>query len=166
MRCKKLIPLSLLIPALAWADPSIYGIGDGLPASGVYGQLPACKGPTVTRAVACGDSGELNVNLLSSTKSAATFNAAGSITSANLTGSYNTVIDLPDGTLAVMFDNQTDGDVWISMDGGVTDTFHLIPKDVVALNLSGIGLKTTAVVKAKDGTSASTTGSLYVFSVK
>jgi hypothetical protein len=159
----KKIFLALLLPSLAWADPSIYRIGDALPSSGVYGQLPACSGPSTIKAVACGDSGELKTTL---SKTEAVFGAAGSIGSASLTGSYATVIDLPDTTVGVILDNQTDGDVWVSMDGGVTNHFHLAARDVVTINLATMGLKTTGVVKAKDGVSASTTGSFYVSSVK
>lgn len=79
---------------------------------------------------------------------------------------YATAVDLPDRTHVVILDNQTNGDVTVSMDGGTTDNFHLKAGDVLSLNLISSGLITTGVVQIKDGTTASSSGTFYVYSYK
>lgn len=80
--------------------------------------------------------------------------------------SYATAVDLPHNTKVVVLDNQTNGDVWVSLDCGGTDQFHLQAQDVLVLNLARSGLVTTAEVCLKDGTNPSSSGTFYITSYK
>lgn len=80
---------------------------------------------------------------------------------------YTTVVDLPDGTREVILDNQTNGDVYISMDGGATATYHLKGGDKLVVNLHALGLSTTAIVKVRYGIGgASSSGTFFVYSIQ
>jgi len=79
---------------------------------------------------------------------------------------YASAVNLPDDTKVVILDNQTNGDVTVSMDGGTSDTYHLKAGDILSLNLAAAGLETTADVQIKDGTTASSSGTFYVYSIK
>lgn len=162
-----LLAILLLIPAIAAGQAgTAYETGGLAPTTGLYGRLIACKSATHIKPAACDDNGALSVGLTSISKNEAIFGAAGSISAATLDATYRTVVDLPDNTLGLMFDNRTDGDVWVSVDNGVTNNFHVKSGDVLAINLSAMGLVTTGIVKAKDGTTPSTTGDFYAYSVK
>jgi hypothetical protein len=79
---------------------------------------------------------------------------------------YTTVVDLPDNTKQFTLDNQTNGDVYISMDGGATDTYHLKGGDKLVVSLASLGLVTTGVVRVRYGIGgASSTGTFFVYSV-
>lgn len=95
---------------------------------------------------------------------AAVFAPASATGFAAIGAGYALGVDLPDGTRTVILDNQTNGDVWVSMDGGAHDTFHLKGGDKLVLPLSQSGVSTTAVVHLKDGTSPSTAGTFYIYS--
>ena len=114
----------------------------------------------------CNASGEMLVSAAVSgvTVTAATFAAIDATTS--IGAAYASSVDLPNDTKIVILDNQTNGDVMVSMDGGVSDTFHLKAGDVLSLNLVSATLKTTGDVQTKDGTTASSTGTFYVSSIK
>ena len=75
-------------------------------------------------------------------------------------------VALPAATKVVILDNQTNGDVVVSMDAGVSDTFFMKAGDKLVLPLAQVGLITTAIVHLKDGTTASTAGSFYIYSYK
>lgn len=126
------------------------------------GQMDASGNLRVNIAAA---DGSVTVGAVSPTTNA-TFGALALITAATLDGTYRTVVDLPDGTKYVQIDNQTNGDILISMDGGSSDTYHVKAGDVQPIYLAPSGLVTTAIIQAKDGTTASTAGSLYVTSIK
>ena len=80
---------------------------------------------------------------------------------------YSTIVDLPDGTREVILDNQTNGDVYISMDGGVSDTYHLKGGDKLVLNLFSLGVSTTATIKLRYGIGgASSNGNFFVYSIQ
>jgi len=129
-----------------------------------------CENPSGNKIpLKCSATGVADVNVTSAVvapSTAATFAALSNITAATLAAGYATVVDLPDGTKWVQIDNQTNGDVMISMNGGTADTWHVKAGDVQTVALAPLGLVTTAVVQAKDGTTASTAGSLYVSSIK
>ena len=119
----------------------------------------------VARKAACSTSGVLETNVVASVPTtAATFAAQDATTSIGV--AYASSVDLPDGTKVVILDNQTDGDVQVSMDGGTTDHYMITAGDVLSLNLAAVGLITTGEVQTKDGTTASTAGTFYVYSFK
>jgi hypothetical protein len=74
-------------------------------------------------------------------------------------------VNLPDNTISVGLDNQTDGDVQVSMDGGASDTYHMSSGSTLTIPLGQLARKTTAIVQAKRGTSVPGSGSFYVYSV-
>jgi hypothetical protein len=98
-------------------------------------------------------------------KAAAVFATAAGMTAGAMGSGYGLVVDLPDDTIAVLLDNQTNGDVAVSI-GGSSDTFYMPAGRQIPINLGGMGRKTTAGVYAKDGTSPSTTGVFWVYSFK
>jgi hypothetical protein len=79
--------------------------------------------------------------------------------------SYAVASDLPDNTRSFSIDNQTDGDVQVSMDGGTTDHYLLESGDSVNIPLAHLGLVTTAEISLKRGTDVPTAGSVYIYSV-
>lgn len=78
---------------------------------------------------------------------------------------YAVVADLPDNTRSFSIDNQTDGDVQVSMDGGTTDHYLLESGDSVNVPLAHLGLVTTAEISLKRGTDVPTSGSVFIYSV-
>lgn len=98
--------------------------------------------------------------------SAAVFPALASLAYNLIVVGYTAVINLPDDTKLVTLDNQTNGDVYVSMDGGVTDTYHLKGGDKLVVSLADLGLVTTAIVSVRYGIGgASSTGTFFVYSV-
>lgn len=98
--------------------------------------------------------------------SEATFAAITVVGFASIGAAYASAVNLPDDTKVVNLSNQTNGDVYVSMDGGANDTFHMKAGDEKLLNLAGSYLKSTADVQLKDGISASTSGTFFVSSYK
>lgn len=96
---------------------------------------------------------------------AAVFTALASLGYAAIGAAYASITVLPAGTRQVILDNQTNGDVLVSMDGGATDTYHLKGGDKLILNLFALGLTSTADIQLKDGTSGGNTGTFYVYSI-
>lgn len=94
----------------------------------------------------------------------ATFAAADSTTS--IGAAYASALDPVNGTKVVILDNQTNGDVWVSMDAGTNDHFHLQSGDVLSLSLIEQGLSQAAAIHLKDGTSASSSGTFYIYTYK
>ena len=78
---------------------------------------------------------------------------------------YALGVDLPDDTKSVNIVNHTDGDVYVSMDGGVSNTFLLGAAESVFVNLVELGLVTTAIVQLKQGAYVPTTGLVLIYSV-
>lgn len=149
---KKLISIILLFLAL----PAHAQVSGG-------GQI-FCKNPAGnTRTVACDTNG--NIGAGASTV-AAQFAAMDVTVPGGIGAAYADVLDLPDGTKMVLFDNQTNGDVDISLDGGVSTHYSLKGGDTLALNLAQFGLITTVHVWVKDGTTASTAGAFNISSFK
>lgn len=147
------LALSLLVAASVQAQPVT---GSGAAA--------LCKNPTANKIpIACDAGGSISGAAPSTN---ATFAPQTSVTAAALNAAYQTIVDLPDGTRMVTIDNQTNGDVQVSMTGGASDSMHVKAGDVVYIPLASVGLVTTAVIQVKDGTTASSSGSIYVYSVK
>lgn len=94
----------------------------------------------------------------------ATFAALTPVTS--IGGSYVSAVVLPTGTRAVILDNQTNGDVFVSMDGGTSDNYHMTPGEKDFLDLAALGLLTSADVQLKDGAMVSTAGTFFVYSIQ
>jgi hypothetical protein len=79
---------------------------------------------------------------------------------------YTAVVDLPDDTRQFTLDNQTNGDVYVSMDAGWSTTYHLKGGDKLVVSLADLGLITTAVVSVRYGIGgASSSGAFYVYSI-
>lgn len=78
---------------------------------------------------------------------------------------YAAVTALAAGTRLVILDNQTNGDVLVSMDGGATDTYHLKGGDKLIINLFAMGVTSAGSIAVKDGTSGSSDGTFYVYSI-
>lgn len=78
---------------------------------------------------------------------------------------YTSVAVLPAGTREFILDNQTNGDVVVSMDGGVSDTYPMKGGDKLVKNLYTLGLTSGADIQIKDGTSPSNSGTFYVESI-
>lgn len=96
----------------------------------------------------------------------ATFAAESSTGFAAIGAAYALGVDLPDGTKVVILDNQTNGDVVVSMDAGVTTFKTLKAGDALILPLAQAGLITTGIVHLKDGTTAATAGAFLISSYK
>lgn len=149
---KKLIAALLILVALP-AHAQVSGGGNAL-----------CKSPTGnTRTIACDANGNIGPGASSV---AATFAAMDVTVPGGIGPAYADVLDLPDGTKMVLFDNQTNGDVDVSLDGGVSTHYSLKGGDTLALNLAQFGLITTVHVWIKDGTAAATTGAFNISSFK
>jgi len=73
--------------------------------------------------------------------------------------------DLPDDTREVMFDNQTDADIKVSMDAGVHDTYWLQSGQQLAINFFAIGRVSTAIIHIKRGTVAATAGNFLIYAM-
>lgn len=84
---------------------------------------------------------------------------------ATIGAAYTAVATLAAGTRQVILDNQTNGDVMVSMDGGTTDHFHLKGGDKLILNLFALGLTSVGEINIKDGTTPSNAGTFYVYSI-
>lgn len=98
---------------------------------------------------------------------AATFSVLASRAYNLIVVGYSTVVDLPNNTRNVILDNQTNGDVYISMDGGATDTYHLKGGDKLVLDLYALGVTTTAIVQVRYGIGgASSSGTFFVYSIQ
>lgn len=95
----------------------------------------------------------------------ADFKALASLAHSSIGAGYATVTTLGADTRQVILDNQTNGDVLVSMDGGVSDTYHLKGGDKLVLNLFELGVTSVAVIQLKDGTSPSSAGTFYVYSI-
>jgi len=180
---KKLIVLviAFLLPWTLLAQVTSQGVptySEGTPhQSGQKGIMPLCV-RTDTPASSANLTGEyatincdalggqyVNISGMSPTTAAA-FAPLDVTLPAGIGAGYASAVDLPNGTKVVVLDNQTNGDVMVSMDGGATDTAHMKAGDVLTYDLAADGLVTTADVQVKDGTTASTTGSFYVYSYK
>lgn len=61
----------------------------------------------------------------------------------------------------LFIDNQTNGDVQVSLDGGTTDHFHVPAGRLFTIILDLIKWHGTGTLAVKDGATASTAGSLY-----
>jgi len=151
---KKLLLILFLISSTAYAQNSASNI--------------QCKTPTGTKIpVLCDASGNTTVNIVANVPTtAATFATMDVTLPAGIGAAYADVLDLPDGTKMVLFDNQTNGDVVISLDGGVTDHYSMKGGDTLALNLAQFGLITTVHVWVKDGTAAPASGAFNISSFK
>jgi hypothetical protein len=95
----------------------------------------------------------------------ATFDALTPVASAAIGGAYASAVVLPANTRQVILDNQTNGDVYVSMDGGTSDNYHMTPGGKQIFNLADLGLITGADVQLKDGISPSTAGTFFVYSI-
>lgn len=109
-------------------------------------------------------------NILGGTSGAtglAQFDALTAVGHAAIGVAYSAGAAVLAGTRMVVLDNQTNGDVMVSMDGGMTDTYHLKGGDKLVLNLVALGVLAGAlVIQLKDGTSGPTTGTFYIYSVR
>jgi len=79
---------------------------------------------------------------------------------------YASATDLPDGTRWVSLDNQTDGDVVVSMNGGTNDHFYLRSYQAITLDLVSMGRVTTAAIHLKDGTVACASGEFFIYAAR
>ena len=78
---------------------------------------------------------------------------------------YASAETLPANTKWVKIQNATDGDVYVSMDGGVSDNFLLGTAESVELDLQAWLLTSTANIQLKDGPFAPTSGSVLISSI-
>lgn len=96
----------------------------------------------------------------------AVFPALASLTYNLIVVGYTMVVNLPDDTRQFTLDNQTNGDVYVSMDGGASTTYHLKGGDKLVVSLADLGLVTTAIVSVRYGIGgASSTGTFFVYSI-
>lgn len=65
----------------------------------------------------------------------------------------------------LMVDNQTDGDVWLSMDGGVTDHFYLRSGQNLNIDFFALGLSSSAVIHVRDGSVVPASGICFIYAV-
>ena len=168
MKLKTLLFVALL-PSLALAQSEKYYQGQLLDAAAsTYGSMAMCDGGTTAQIPQCDASGNLAVNVLAiaAPTVAAQFAAMDVTVPGGIGAAYANVLDLPDGTKMVLFDNQTNGDVDVSLDGGVSTHYSLKGGDTLALNLAQFGLVTTVAVWIKDGTTASAAGAFNISSFK
>lgn len=96
----------------------------------------------------------------------ATFAALTPVASAAIGGAYASAVVLPADTRQVILDNQTNGNVYVSLNGGATDSCHMTAGGKQTLNLADIGLMTSADVQLKDGITPSTAGTFFIYSIK
>jgi hypothetical protein len=161
MVMKRLLLLLVLLPGIAFAEQIS---GNTSASAAVGGALPD-KIVTVTATGA--DKTGLDINISGATSTTNATFAPLDVTAFGAIGAaYASAVDLPDGTKVVIVDNQTNGDVMVSFDGGVSDHLHVKAGDVMSYNLASSGLVTTADVQIKDGTAVSTAGSFYIYSYK
>lgn len=95
----------------------------------------------------------------------AIFQAIKTLGYAAIGAAYASIGTLTAGTRLIILDNQTNGDVVVSMDGGATDTYYLKGGDKLIINLYELGLTSNADVQLKDGTAASSAGSFYLYAI-
>jgi len=162
MKLRYLLPILFCLPITAWAQGAKYQAGTAKPTTDIFGELPVCLGPTNVQAVTCGSDGCV---CTSPAEKEATFAEMDVTLYGSIGATYTDVLDLPDGTRAVVFDNQTNGDVDISFNGTTTH-FSLKAGDTLSLNLSQFGLVTTAHVWVKRGTTTPTSGVFNISSFK
>ena len=79
---------------------------------------------------------------------------------------YAQAVDLADGTKTIIFDNRTNGDVAVSMDGGTTNHFEFEAGQTLTLELAKQNLKSTADIHLKDGTNPSSSGKFIIYSYR
>ena len=171
----------LLVPFSITAQVTSQGVPtyqeDTPHVSGQKGIMPLCKRTDTPASSAgtnndwatfnCAPDGGQYVSLSGMTPSSNASFAPLDVTAYGAIGAaYALAVDVPDGTKTVILDNQTNGDVMVSMDAGVTDTFHVKAGDVYSLTLAQSGNVTTAQIYIKDGTAVSTSGSFYIYSIK
>ena len=82
-----------------------------------------------------------------------------------ITAAYVSAVVLPADTKWVKIVNSTDGDVYISMDSGVTDTFLLGTAELIELDLKEWGLDSVADIRLKQGAFVPTTGNVLISSI-
>ena len=178
---KLLLAICLLIPSLLYAQVTSQGVPtyaeDSPHVSGQKGVMPLCKRTDTPGSSAgtngdyatmnCAPDGGQWVSISGVVPSGTAEFAPLDVTLYSSIGAaYASAVNFPDGTKIIILDNQTNGDVMVSCDGGVTDTYHVKAGDVLSINLAAAGVVTTADLQIKDGTSASTSGSFYVYSIK
>lgn len=168
------ILLALLFSAShAWADPTYLEANQAKPTIGIQGQLPACLGPVNVEAVACDADGAIKTTTVSVVPGTnATFQAAGTaIAFGTLDATFRECINPVAGTKVVMVDNQTNGDIAVSMDAGTTNHFSNVRAgSIFTLNLAPQGLVTDAAVHVKDslisGATAASAGQVICYAWK
>lgn len=101
--------------------------------------------------------------LLGSSESfaAAIFPAVTEVAAADIGAAFAAAVDLPDNTVSVILDNQTNGDVWVSMNGGTSEYAHLKAGDKESYPLGSLKRVTTAVVSLKDGENGGPSSGLF-----
>ena len=155
---KKLVFLILfLIPGILFAQGSSFIRNDA--------HALAVPGRNGDRSYASVDGYGQQYVITGASAIAATFAAVDATGFAGIGAAYASAVILV-AAKVVILDNQTNGDVMVSMDAGATDTFHVKAGDVISLNLSASGLISSADIQLKDGTAASTAGTFYVSSYK
>lgn len=97
---------------------------------------------------------------------AAVFEPLVSVDSAGINAAYAVVETLPANTRSFSIVNYTNGDVYVSMDGGATDTYMLPPSQGVSSNLYELGVTTATQISLKDGAFPATTGVVLIYSIK
>lgn len=87
------------------------------------------------------------------------------IPAASITAGYTLAVDLPDDTRQVRFDNQTDGEVKVSMDAGAHDTYLVAPGQVFTENFYALGRVTSAITHVKRGGTTPTQGNFLIYAI-
>lgn len=96
----------------------------------------------------------------------ATFDPLTAVDAGSIGAAYASAVDLPDATRSIDIDNQTDGCVYVSMDGGLHDHYHLVRGQTMHVNLYDIGRVTTADIQLKDGITPASTGNVFIYSMR
>lgn len=112
------------------------------------------------------NSGTPSANTIRTTNAfaAATFQSAGSLTGTALTGSYQTALTLTADAVCLAILNTCNNTIFVSLDGGTSDTLKLESGESLTLDFGTNGRKVTsgATIQAKHAGAAPTSGTIRV----
>lgn len=85
---------------------------------------------------------------------------------ATITGAYAVIATYLTALRSLTLDNQTDGNVTVSMDGGAHDHYILAPGQVLSANFFDIGKVFTGQIAVKTDAVGITQGNFYIYGMR